>query len=539
MKFLKNLSFSCSILALLAPSQSYSASPPSSAQLWSNFGPPVSGSQGTLAGQANLGDLLIDTNTGVLYTNIGGKVPNWQATGYPIGTSGATVPLLNGANTWSAPQTLTITQAYGVGLVIPFFLANETISGAPTIDNYSGLNKIGITDNLDASGIGGAENGFYIIDLPGTSAKGQRATFEAQMALNSTTADGSNNNFYAAMNSNASASANQGGTNSGGSANLVGHTFTTELQAGATYFNLAESWEGGVKIDSGASAYFVNGGKLSPNGCGITTCNGLTFGGITSNTARFQTVIDLNAQEMASGQQSVQTTGTLIGAHYPAGGSTPMNAGSGIDLTKYTFSGNAYASTGFHIDGIGNLTSNNLPTGSCPTGFSPSFSGCAWKQTASSSAALSWTGLGTGGYFELTCVDIVPATNAATPGLNVGYGSTPTYESSGWYGTDINANHASTTVAASDINNAAAVVLAGTGVSNGATYGFNGSWKIFPNNGQSVAHIVGSGSYSTGSAVSQTTAEGLNVNDTNVTTALQFAMSSGNIQQGSCTLYAR
>src|SRR5712671_2430837 len=95
------------------------------------------------------------------------------------GTSGHTVPFLDGANTWSAPQTLSLgSLGTAQGLVI-----NETVSGT-TAGSF--INLITINDFLNTGA--NYSNGFTVSQLfGGNSVLGGRVAIEAFCQQTATT----------------------------------------------------------------------------------------------------------------------------------------------------------------------------------------------------------------------------------------------------------------------------------------------------------------------------------------------------------------
>jgi hypothetical protein len=122
---------------------------------------------------------------------------------------------------------------------------------------------------------------------------------------------------------------------------------------------MAEGWEGGVMIAPGASASYVNGGKITVDGCGSASCNGLV---IASNTTTIKMGLVFGGIEDPN--WAIAPTGTLIGAQAFGVSPNAMNAALGVDLSNVTFSTGAFKSNGFLVDGSGNVTGASYKAGS-------------------------------------------------------------------------------------------------------------------------------------------------------------------------------
>lgn len=97
------------------------------------------------------------------------------------------------------------------------------------------------------------------------------------------------------------------------------------------------------------------------------------------------------------GTWPISSTGTLIGTTATSLGGASYAAASGVDFSAVTFTTAAFKSTGFSVDGSGNLVANVLKTGSASLTTTAGAVGLS-KMTASGSAP----GAG-GGKLELVC----------------------------------------------------------------------------------------------------------------------------------------
>lgn len=155
-------------------------------------------------------------------------------------------------------------------------------------------------------------------------------------------------------------------------------------------------------------------------------------------------------------------------------------------------------------------------------------------QTASASASLQWTGLGSYAEYQLICSNIIPATNATGFYLQFGEGGGPTWKTANYRYEWINALNGALSVghntSDSGINFYGNADNIAPGVSVFATLvGLSaGHSQVLWENGGLSANGT---SYSAGGN------SGWYTGDTNPITAIQVFMSSGNITSGQCSLY--
>jgi hypothetical protein len=333
----------------------------------------VSGTLG-VTGNTNISGQLF---TGA-YTQLGktgnyigfNPAPSAEANSYM--TMGGTGPLLF----YPSIGGFWITPAYTYSTTSPrspLFYVNDTASGAAP-EKSELFNKIGCNDGVDFMANGGqfvTGNCLFVIDnLNGGTWSGSRTAVSAQVNVLSTpAAAGLFNSFYVGALDTATASVNVGGSSHGGVGSLMSYSYQTTLNSGATYYYLAEGWEGGVQVSPGASADYVNGGKLTVAGCGTITCNGLALVGATGFT-QMQVGIAFGAAEAPV--FPVASTGTLIGIQAYGEGNTRTFA-HGVDLSKGTCGMDCFKSKGFLVDGSGNVTSNSLSLPTLPRGTPASY----------------------------------------------------------------------------------------------------------------------------------------------------------------------
>jgi hypothetical protein len=259
------------------------------------------------------------------------------------GTSGHTVPFLDGVNTWSAPQTLALPSlGTGTGLTI-----TETVSGT----NTSGvnINNISIIDSLAAGPQ--FSIGLQVTQGFGTSsATGGRSAIDGQTNLLSpTSASNSNRNYVGVAGTVTAVTADNGTspTSSGTSAGafqagsflaamgssatslftVCGGTFNTQMAAGSS------TW-------SKALAQFSSNPSDAVNGSGVNTM--LWLFNQAGAVAKWTNAILIdNSGGIGSFPLSTSATIFKVGAGTVA---------TGIDLSGVTFSSAAYLSPGFIVN---------------------------------------------------------------------------------------------------------------------------------------------------------------------------------------------
>jgi hypothetical protein len=155
-------------------------------------------------------------------------------------------------------------------------------------------------------------------------------------------------------------------------------------------------------------------------------------------------------------------------------------------------------------------------------------------QTASSSASLQWTGLGSGYNTLFLDCTLLPASNVVTSEIQVGEGGTPTWETSNYYSSGYMVDSQDNT----GTFDAATYVGGNYRMDN--TYG--GSFQAWISSVPSTTtykmiHGLYTNQYSGGSYSQNGWFGGFYHGDTNAVTALRVLLSSGNITSGQCSLY--
>ncbi len=161
-------------------------------------------------------------------------------------------------------------------------------------------------------------------------------------------------------------------------------------------------------------------------------------------------------------------------------------------------------------------------------------------QTASSSASLSWTGLGsTYITYLLDCNGMQPVTNSVQLLLQFGEGSTPTWVTSSYRTAETYQAGSGNTISGASNGGNSGVGLDSGGVLNGSSYVEEVKAWISNIQTSGVYHMAYGQSLFMSSINPWTTIdefEGFG-GDTNAITALRVLYSSGNISSGQCSLY--
>src|SRR5258706_1578802 len=167
------------------------------------------------------------------------------------GTSGHTVPFLDGANTWSNTQTIATPSGTAQGLVI-----TQTSTGS--VSSPFNINNIQISDSLNAGS--STVSALGVLDSFGTSSvTGARTGVLGQVQLNSATNAANANRYYAGVQGFATALTADTGTNPNVFANIageiVGGNFTSILGASATSYVISLGAEFNTICQAGSSTW--------------------------------------------------------------------------------------------------------------------------------------------------------------------------------------------------------------------------------------------------------------------------------------------
>src|SRR6266853_1437276 len=255
------------------------------------------------------------------------------------GTSGHTVPFLDGVNTWSAIQN------FNAGVL-------STITNPSGFSITNNFNSFSIaTDNLDASGVGNVANAFNIyLGFGGSTTKGARQGLLVTTQLTSATSATNTNRSYVGGTFVSQAVSSDGGGIGTEKGTLFGLNPIVILNAAATNMAAAVGGEVNTSVASGATV-------LDKYGWAITQLYSDVFSGSRNDAGLYfanqaGSVGWLNGIQFGNGidQFPVKSAGTLIKTK---GGATVIN---GIDFSATTCSGNAIVSNGFTLGPVGSIS---------------------------------------------------------------------------------------------------------------------------------------------------------------------------------------
>lgn len=246
-----------------------------------------------------------------------------------------------------------------------------TLTGVPTSVPNAYQSYLSVTsDNMDTtSSTDRGQAGALLLNhiISGAAEKGGRVTLNASININGATgnaAAGINPNYVCAGFYGA-ATVNDGGISGTPSGQLYGFNPNIFLGASATYWSGIIGGEINIAVKSGASVSHKVGLQIVPTTADAVAGDLTDAGLVISN----QTAAGSGSPGWSCGIQfgnyngynPIAADGTLIGAQVHGDGVGKVGTvTNGVDLTKFNFTGNAFSSPGFSVDGSGNITANNL-----------------------------------------------------------------------------------------------------------------------------------------------------------------------------------
>ncbi len=334
--------------------------------------------------------------------------------------------------------------------------------------------------------------------------------------------------------------------NTVGSGNHINFDQSTDSESCGTDNGVSLTAAPGLKISP--TPYNIGAGVISPSWPVNQTCKTTNYTLVEADSA---------TSLCFSGTNLTLTINSSASNYLPAGeGITVSNQDStaltvAIGTGSSIFKNSPGTTTSFTItqfgwaiiqsDGAG--SPNNYWVFPSGAGGGGGASGALTKistQTASNSATLDFTGLGTTyNHLLLDCNNIIPASNGTGMYLRVGTGST-TWSSVNYDWRYDTVNTGDTTTTSANNNNDAQMVLSPTLVSNDATYSFNtvliDIWGI---DSVAATRFVWQGSYkNSSSSYGDTPRGGGSWYAGNTITGIRFLVGDAtNISSGSCTLY--
>jgi hypothetical protein len=291
------------------------------------------------------------------------SIPSTNITGFGtaalrnIGTSGANVPLLSTANTWSGAQTIT-------GAYSNLFNLNSTLTG-----------NIGLAYNTNLSI--SSDNAYcaFCVDLwnlhywGGSSPRGARVGLYGVQVQTAPTS-GAGTTVSVGVAGIGQSNTGDGGTslsNTGASGTYFGANFIVRND-GTNVYNIM-GVENDVETKVGSSTRYAFGsasvnfeavqGTSADAGFVIYSgglINSSLGGGPWGPGVGFHHGI-LFAELAGNGLVPIDSTGTVLGTHLESIATIP--AAQGIDLTGFTFSGSAFKSNNFSVSQGGVVFATN------------------------------------------------------------------------------------------------------------------------------------------------------------------------------------
>ncbi len=241
----------------------------------------------------------------------------------------------------------------------PFLLASTSVTSVPADAGGAtpSVNLARITSDNVAAGVGFILGHQTRYVFGGAATTGGRIAGYDFIANTAITSAGNTNRNYVARSSNVYTAVGDGGTNTG--ANALGGYFginpSASLDTGATNVFHASAGEFDIKTAVGSSSRYITGifiaGFEAVRGTDVDAALAMTG---SSASGTFGPHIGWNTGILFTdigGASPVYSGTTLLSNFWTAGGTKAVTAG--IDLTGFTFSGNAFASPQFTLSGGG------------------------------------------------------------------------------------------------------------------------------------------------------------------------------------------
>lgn len=281
-----------------------------------------------------------------------------------VGTSGATVPLLNGVNTWSGVQTFTnSTPSSSAGAINIQFNQNASSNILPqgiwefqvTAGNCTaplGFNTLTIFDSV--IGTTNFINGWsFTHDINGGAGGRVSMQINCLLSNSSTWQANAGNSFVTGLIVNTEVSVNVGGSSGSRFGQFFAFNPVATLASGATFVTELCNTEADVGALSGSSVDYISGLKISQTTGAIVHANlleaALAFTG-GSSIGGWNNIILLGA--FAGGAVPTNSSTRIFGCS----GMSSSTIATGFDLTGIgTITGNSFAAPNFFVTGTGGL----------------------------------------------------------------------------------------------------------------------------------------------------------------------------------------
>ena len=275
----------------------------------------------------------------------GAAVPSSSFSGH----ASLDLPLTGGTITGALTVNGTLSLNPSSGTLNPAFNVVQSAAGTSAASTVI-LNQISITDTVVANGAPGFVAGVFLDhSFGGSAVLGGREGYLGRLTLTAPTSASNANRNYVQSQFWAQASVNDNGTGGSPQGALFGFAVLTQLHSGATYWNNLTGGEINVAAETGSSVAYK---------CGLQIA---AFNTDAVQGSIYDTVLALSAQGGAIGSNDAILIGPMNG-QFPLTTSGNIlrtiggTAAYGIDLSNTTISTAAFKSTGFLVDGSGNIT---------------------------------------------------------------------------------------------------------------------------------------------------------------------------------------
>lgn len=292
--------------------------------------------------------------------------------GYGSNTNGASISLTAGSPTGSgsvgtvsffSPLFATssigfnYSQTSATASTLGWLIGSQTFAGTVASTTFAPMNLIQIYDDLAVTQSGATGEGLYVqLNTGGAAVTGARNSVQADMAI--TAATGNTSGQYSAVQGNAFLASSVTDTGS----IVYGANFTSQLFPSASVGSGGQvvGQENDVGVQTGATApSIVTGMQVVPFGnwavAGASGRDAAYMVGMQNGTVGFD--IGYGIAGTGSSNFPIKSTGTLF--------KTIQNGtvGSGVDISSLTISNYAFKSTGFSVDGSGNVSAEGVTAG--------------------------------------------------------------------------------------------------------------------------------------------------------------------------------
>jgi hypothetical protein len=235
-----------------------------------------------------------------------------------------------------------------------FYLNATGFGVATTSGNPSG---IGAMLMVDAGNVGS------------TAQVGNMVNIQSWMIVGTTTGNTITSGDYTGIGSYAAATASDNGTSGTKLGSLFGIASNATLASGATNWLALHGAEIDISTQTGASVSYVTGLEVVLVGANALAGGLENIGfSVAAQTGAAATMTCGYCIGDQQGFNPLASTATIMNWVPNGGSGAGPSIAAGINLSQFTFSGNAFASPGFSVDGSGNETTlTNLVTGAGST----------------------------------------------------------------------------------------------------------------------------------------------------------------------------